>query len=183
MVEWTRIVGMNEPSCIHRVRSGAVVCPVKPPMSHATYGAPARPQLRTMLGVTAISATAASPPHLAFVLKKIVSADGNQGSSFDQPHKMLNGASPRQQTDAILTGLLAELRGQIDDIKGSRQGGSEATKEPRNKLVALRTEIKALYEEKNGINNVKITPDPESVDIIETQEALVPRENHCVKIL
>ena len=69
----------------------------------------------------------------------------------------------RSQLDAQITTLreqiskchdrMAELRGQIDDIKGSRQGGSEATKEPRSKLVALRTEIKALYEEKNGINN------------------------------
>ena len=50
-------------------------------------------------------------PHLGFVLKKIVSASGNQGSSLDQPHKTLNGASPTQQTDAILTGLLAELCG------------------------------------------------------------------------
>ena len=50
-------------------------------------------------------------PHLGFVLKKIVSASGNQGCSFDRPHKTLNGASPTQQTDAILTGLLAELCG------------------------------------------------------------------------
>ena len=38
-----------------------------------------------------------------------------------------------------------ELKGKIDAIKEGRRGQGSATQEPRNKLIALRTELKGLY--------------------------------------
>ena len=51
----------------------------------------------------------------AWVLKRIVSSDGNQGHSLDEPDPLLQGRSPKEVTDTRLHGLLLALACEDDE--------------------------------------------------------------------
>lgn len=65
-----------------------------------------------------------------------------------------------------------ELKGKIDAIKEGRRGQGSATQEPRNKLIALRTELKGLYEEQNGIRKQLQVLDAQKEQVRAQQKAL-----------
>ena len=67
---------------------------------------------------------------------------------------------------------MGELKSTIDAIKEGRRGQGSATQEPRNKLIALRTELKGLYEEQNGIRMQLKVLDAQKDQIRAQQKAL-----------
>lgn len=76
---------------------------------------------------------------------------------------------------------MTELKTTIDGIKEGRKGQGSATSEPRNKLIALRTELKGLYEEQNGIRKQLQALDAQR-DAVRAQQKAIREKCQYVKV-
>merc|ERR1711959_634189 len=76
---------------------------------------------------------------------------------------------------------MTELKTTIDGIKEGRKGQGSATSEPRNKLIALRTELKGLYEEQNGIRKQLQDLDAQR-DAVRAQQKAIREKCQYVKV-
>ncbi|QDZ21798.1 hypothetical protein A3770_06p43160 [Chloropicon primus] len=76
---------------------------------------------------------------------------------------------------------MGELKNKIDNIKEGRKGQGSATSGPRNKLIALRTELKGLFEEQNGIRTQLKALDAQK-DAVRAQQKAIREKCQYVKV-
>jgi len=76
---------------------------------------------------------------------------------------------------------MGALKTKIDGIKEGRKGQGSATAAPRNKLIELRTELKGLYDEQNGIRTKLKALDAQR-DAVRAQQKAIREKCQYVKV-